>query len=267
MPRICNGGAKSDTYQWSTTAEPSVQWTTGYSDIHYLPDPPKGVPDVPLNVDHRYCTPPPMDPRYIDPPVGPKDDFPPHLGRAPSPDDFDELTGARPPIAPPGSIHNPLVIEDDSRARQYRASLQQQQLGPPPGLERHQPPPKQSSRSSSSTRQPANASRSQPSASSASGSSSSPRATRSNARAGPSAPSQEPPVGRARFAKTAANGFTPKTSSPLKKVAYKAYRDQAAAAQPQTLAVPDQWHIPPRKHSTGSVTILSVTSSDSESDY
>ena len=43
-----------------------------------------------------------------------KDDFPQYTARAPSPDDFDELTGMRPPLpARPGSRGNPFTIDDE----------------------------------------------------------------------------------------------------------------------------------------------------------
>ncbi|KAI0833671.1 hypothetical protein BC628DRAFT_40489 [Trametes gibbosa] len=264
-----NPGTAESSYQWSPRAEPSrVHWTADY-----LPDPPKGFPDVPLNVDHRYCTPPPMDPRFMDPPIGPKDDFPVHVGRAPSPGDFDELTGARPPIAHPGSRHNPFVVEDDtSRARQHRAS-RQGPLGPPPGLENHTPRSRQSARTASSSRQPATSSKSHPSASSsasASSPSSASRTARRSTRAAPSSPAAAPRSSRGRNAKATANNFTPKTSSPLKQVAFRAHHSESpavdTASQPDHLTMQDRWHIPPRKHSAGSVTMLSVSSSDSESD-
>lgn len=66
-------------------------------------------------MQHRFCTPPPLDPRFIDR-YEPHDDFPQYNSRAPSPDDFDELIGTRPPLpAHPGTRRNPFVLDDDTQ--------------------------------------------------------------------------------------------------------------------------------------------------------
>ncbi|KAI0648945.1 hypothetical protein C8Q79DRAFT_948012 [Trametes meyenii] len=250
--RIRNrSGADSSDYKWpDMSAPPGLSRnpsTSIYAD--FLPDPPKALPDVPLNVDHRYCTPPPLDPRMIDEPIDQKDDFPPYLGRAPSPDDFDELTGAREPLpARPGTIGNPYVIEDDDDARRCREARQQSSAG------------EDDSRNGSSSKRATRKAAKTNSSGSASGSASpsSSRRSRYNTRA--SAPEPPEPMSRAElYKKTAADGFSPMKPSPLKNVAYK-------APSPHTTQVSDRWYIPPRKHSTGSVTVSSVTSSDSEYD-
>ncbi|KAI0366263.1 hypothetical protein BV20DRAFT_971966 [Pilatotrama ljubarskyi] len=248
--RIRNrGGEPDNTYQWADNAGPSrIDWASNNNEnIQVVPDPPKGFPDVPLNVDHRYCTPPPLDPRYIEESVGPKDDFPPYHGRASSPSNFEGYSDQIQMLPPLGTFENPYVIEDDDNARQYR-----QTLPPPPGLENHGP-----RRTASNNRQSAQAVSSSSSSSTSMATTSSSRGTTSNARAGPS--TQEPPIARSeRYRKTAADGFTPKMPSPLKKLAYK-------APSPVVPPMPDsRWQIPPRKHSTSPVTVLSVSSSDSE---
>ncbi|KAI0671904.1 hypothetical protein C8Q78DRAFT_1078647 [Trametes maxima] len=233
------------------SAPPGLSGNTTPIYADFLPGPPRALPDVPLNVDHRYCTPPPLDPLMIDEPMDQKDDFPPYLGRPPSPDDFDELTGAREPLpARPGTMGNPYVIEDDDDARNRREVRQQSSGGGNDG------PSGSSSSSRRASRKTAKAS----SSGSASGnaSPSSPRQSRYNTRA--SAPEPPEPMSRAElYKKTAADGFSPKKPSGLRNLAYK-------APSPHTTQVSDRWYIPPRKHSTGSVTVTSVTSSDSEYD-
>ncbi|KAI0349737.1 hypothetical protein OH77DRAFT_1464990 [Trametes cingulata] len=219
--RIRNRGGDPDgTYQWPDRPGPSSvgSGSSTNDNVHVVPDPPKGFPDVPLNY---HC--------------------------ASSATDFEIDSGPIPTIPPLGSLENPYVIEDDENARRYR-----QTLPPPPGLENHGP-----RRSSSTNRQPANAGSSSSSSKTPVASTSSSRGLANNARAGPS--TQEPPIiGRSeRYRKTAADGFTPKMPSPLKKLAYK-------APSPVIPPMPDRWQIPPRKHSTSSVTVLSVSSSDSE---
>ncbi|OJT02429.1 hypothetical protein TRAPUB_6996 [Trametes pubescens] len=246
MPRVRNDNAADSSNQWNGQSSGSsrVEWTARYSEG--FPDAPRGLPDVPRNIGHHHYDMDPVYPRYIGEGVGPKDNL-------------NELTGARPPLAPPGSAQNPVVIEDDENARRYRAALA---LGPPPGLENS---PRRSTHQTANNSQPQSSTdhnRSQPSAnnaSAASGSSSS-RTNDHHARAGPSS-AAEPPVGQTRYKKTASDGYTPKMSSPLKQVAFK--------ASTHTLAVPatqGRWQIPPQNYSTTTVSVNSVPSSDSEYD-
>ncbi|KAL1949677.1 hypothetical protein VTO73DRAFT_8558 [Trametes versicolor] len=186
---------------------------------------PRGVPDVPLNVDHY---------------------------------DEHELTSASVPLPPPGSAKNPVVIEDDEDARRHRALLA---LGPPPGLENN--PRRSDTRQTTNNSQAqssTNNNRSQPSTNNLAQGSSSSRTNDRDARAGPSS-AAEPAADQTRYKKTASHGHAPKTSSPLKQVAFK--------ASTHVLAVPatqDRWHVPPRGYSTSTVSVNSVTSSDSEYD-
>ncbi|KAI0775038.1 hypothetical protein BD413DRAFT_292138 [Trametes elegans] len=226
------GGAPATTYQWTERSNPSqVNWARESSDVtvyvNVVSDPPKTLPDVPLNVDHRYCTPPPLDPRYIIQEEPRKDDFPQYLGPDISPSDF-EQDGA-----PPGTWMNPLVIEGGAEARQFRENLF---IGPPPGLEDRRgaastaPPPPAAPPAQPAARRPAQI-----------------------------ATDLDPDIAEsrtARYKKTAADGFSPKTSSPLKRVAFRA---------PSPMPV-SRWYIPPRKKSAGSVS-ASSTSSDTESEY
>ncbi|KAI0636092.1 hypothetical protein C8Q77DRAFT_1071927 [Trametes polyzona] len=239
--------SENGTYQWQDRNTPSrVDWTPGYNNVNVVPEPSKGIPDVPLDVDHRHSAPPPLDPRYVEETVGPKGESRPHHGQPALLD----------PLAPLGSALNPLVIEDDENAKRHRAA--QKPLGPPPGLENQTPrcPTQGTSRNATPG----------PSSASTSSTSSSSRTTRSTAKANAPAPAPapEPPIGQARYKKTAADGFTPKMSSPLKKVAYVAAPSSSSASSSAITPTPDRWQIPPRKHSTGSVTVWSVSSSDSE---
>ncbi|KAI0787973.1 hypothetical protein C8Q74DRAFT_1366766 [Fomes fomentarius] len=224
--------------------------------------------DVPLNPQHRYCTPPPLDPALIDRPAA-YDDFPQYTARPPSPDDFDELTGARPPLPPrPGSRGNPFVIEDAeppqttttprTRRRQTTAPARQPERRSARMLARTAPIPpaapgssrRHISVTSSLARPPAYSSRA------------------------PAAPKQRTPprksTGGGRSPrKTAANGFSPIKSSPLTQVLYRAPSEQSVASRP--VAGPSgiqhaSWDTQARKHSIEDVS-MSDSSSDSGDDY
>ncbi|OSC99893.1 hypothetical protein PYCCODRAFT_1437867 [Trametes coccinea BRFM310] len=259
------GGATDSAYQWQERSTPSqVGWTSGGNHVNnviVIPDPPKGFPDVPLNVDHRYCTPPPIDPRYRDPPSVTEDDFPQSYERGSLPGGFQELTSQhvplsppgltkrRPTPAPPGSKQNPYVVEDDEIARRHREARRQAVAE-----ERNMARPSSGASYQSAHGGPRHAS------SSASHAGSSSRSTRSNASRRPPPPKLEStPRTPERYKKTAPDGFSPKTSSPLKQVAYK-------EPTPRNTPVPSRWYVPPRKHSTGSVTATTESSSDSDYD-
>ncbi|KAI0329319.1 hypothetical protein GY45DRAFT_1325271 [Cubamyces sp. BRFM 1775] len=255
-------GTADPTYQWQEKTDPSrVGWPPSANPGSTYPaqGPPKSLPDVPLNADHRYCTPPPMDPRFIDQPRE-KDEFPQYQGRHSFPGGFEEVKFDQYFAAPDGSKNNPYVVEDDENARRHREVRRQSMHSSKSGS---------SSRSSSEStyRQPLSTmpvptrkappppSRS-PVASSSSSSSS--RTTRSVSSTGPATPPGVTPIGRAKYQKTAADGFTPKASSPLKQVAY-------AASTRTNTPVSNAWYVPPKKQSTGSIAVAeSESSSDSE---
>ncbi|CDO76980.1 hypothetical protein BN946_scf184298.g7 [Trametes cinnabarina] len=256
--KIRNRGGVPDahgTYRWPDRHTPSQVGWTSVNCVAVVPEPPKGLPDVPLNVEHRYCTPPPIDPRYRDPPSTVKDDFPQNFSREPSPGDFEELTGQRAPTAPPGltkhrhapappgSKHNPYVVEDDDNARRHRERRRQAVAAE---QERARPV-------ASASRQPTGG-HSQTSPNPSLTSSSLLHSTRGSTGSRSSLqPPISPPTTPARYNKTAPDGFSPKTSSPLKQVVYK-------EPTPHSTPVSSRWYIPPRKHSTGS----SDGSSDSD---
>ncbi|KAI9066332.1 hypothetical protein FKP32DRAFT_1674069 [Trametes sanguinea] len=257
--RIRNrSGATDGAYHWQERSTPSqVGWTSGsnYVNVIVIPDPPKGFPDVPLNVDHRYCTPPPIDPRYRDQPTVAKDDFPQSYARGWTPHDFEEPPGQGAPLAPPGltkrypapappgSEQNPYVVEDDENARRHREARRQAAA--------------EESRSSRASSQAAQGGPRYTS-SKASYPSSSSTTSIPNGRPPPPKPDTTPKTPD-RYKKTAPDGFSPKTPSPLKQVAYR-------EPTPRNTPVPSRWYIPPRKHSTGSVTATTDSSSESDSD-
>ncbi|KAJ3006595.1 hypothetical protein NUW54_g3878 [Trametes sanguinea] len=234
--RIRNRSVAADgAYHWQERSTPSqVGWTSGGNHVNVIviPDPPKGFPDVPLNVDvsaigettaytandflhqHRYCTPPPIDPRYRDQPTVAKDDFPQSYARGWTPDDFEELTGPGAPLAPPGltkrhpapappgSEQNPYVVEDDENARRHREARRQ-------AAAEESNTARRSSRASGQAAQggPRYASSKAPHASSSS--------TRSNPNGRPPPPKPDTtPKTPERYKKTAPDGFSPKTPSP-----------------------------------------------------
>ncbi|KAI9000661.1 hypothetical protein BD414DRAFT_532505 [Trametes punicea] len=249
--RIRNrGGVPDNTYQWpERTGPPRVDWTSDnrHTSVGTVPDPPKPLPDVPLNVDPRYCT-PAIDPLYVEEPTRQKRNSPQHFGRQPSLNDLKNINGERQTSPSPGSQQNPYVIQDDENAERHREARRQSEFvknGTTPHTSR-------AARQSTdrSSRSDAGAAQSSYSASS--------RTTRGNASAGQPGPSEPPARGWARYRKTAADGFSPKTSSPLKKIAYQA--PSPAPSPPQS-----RWYIPPRKSSTGSTTAVeSDSSSDSD---
>ncbi|KAL1949684.1 hypothetical protein VTO73DRAFT_8565 [Trametes versicolor] len=261
MSRAREDSAANSAYQWDTQmSEPAwLERVPRYRDE--FPDEPRGLPDVPLNADHRYCTPAPMDPHYKDEHVDPDDVLPPYneADWAPLPDDEEELTSARQPLAPPGTAQNPLVIEDDGAGRYRKASA----LEPPPGIE-NSPAGRRTKRQKANNGQALSSTnkRSQPSAnngSSAAGLSSTPKKGR-GARGRPPAAAKSP-TGQAKSKKNASNKYTPKVSSPLKQVASK-----AATNAPDAPVTQGRWYIPPRKHSTGSVSVSSDSSGSSDSE-
>ncbi|KAH9902610.1 hypothetical protein C8Q73DRAFT_12198 [Cubamyces lactineus] len=260
-------GTSDSTYQLPDRAD-SPQYgrspPASAGNTYVAQGPPKSLPDVPLNPDHRYCTPPPMDPRFIDQPRE-KDDFPQYNGRRTLPGGFEEVTVNHYPTAPDGSKNNPYVVEDDENARRHREARRQSVHSSKSESSSSRRSSKSPSRHSSratpvpTRKAPAPPSHTPPASSSSSSSS---RTTRSSSSKGSATPPGLTPTGRARYQKTAADGFTPKAPSPLKQVAY-------AASPRMNTPVSNAWYVPPKKHSTGSVVVAeSESSSDSEySDY
>ncbi|KAI0663767.1 hypothetical protein C8Q70DRAFT_377604 [Cubamyces menziesii] len=280
-------GTPDSTYQRPEGIDPlqiGYQSSASTSSTYITQGPPRSLPDVPLNVDasatlsafmfpaehslnlhlqHRYCTPPPMDPRFIDEPRE-KDDFPQYHGRHSYPSGYEETTLNQHPTAPDGSKNNPYVVEDDENARRHREARRQSahsNKSESSGSHSSKSSSRQSSRAAPVRKVPAPPSRTPPALLPASSSSTS-RTTRGGSSKGSSTPPNLTPIGKAKYQKTAADGYTPKAPSPLKQVAY--------AAGPRTnTPVSSAWYVPPRKHSTGSIVVAaSESSSDSEySDY
>ncbi|OJT14342.1 hypothetical protein TRAPUB_9093 [Trametes pubescens] len=258
MSQAYNGSSAEPYYQWDSEVYlPSrTDLVPRYRDV--FPNEPE-VPYVPLNADHRYLTPPPLDPRYMDEDIGPKNDAPPidEADWAPLPDsDEDEPAGARLTLAPPGLAPKPMVVHEDESDGWYRTTSA---LDPPPVLDNS---PRRSTRKKASTSRAQSSpyKRPQPSTSNTASASKSPssRTKGRNARAGPSAAAR-PPAGQAtRGKKNAANKYAPKTSSPLKNSTTQESKDVRAGPATQ-----GRWYIPPRKHSTGSVSVGSDSSDDS----
>ncbi|KAL1949682.1 hypothetical protein VTO73DRAFT_8563 [Trametes versicolor] len=221
MSRAHDGSTANSSYQWDIqVAEP--MWLERVPIYHdEFPDEPRGLPDVPLNINHRYYTPDPMDPRYKVEYVDPKEVFPPYNEQERTP--------------PPGVENSPT----DRRSKRQKANNGHAQS-------------LTNKRSQSSAKN----------GSSAAGMSSSPTKGR-GARGRPSAAAKNS-TGQAKSKKNASNKSTPKTSSPRKQAASKAATNAPAAPVTQ-----GRWYIPPRKHSTGSVSVSSDSSgssSDSECD-
>ncbi|KAI0749617.1 hypothetical protein C8Q80DRAFT_1119841 [Daedaleopsis nitida] len=241
--RIDTAQAGDAGYQWPERSEPShIEWNIGsFSDVNIPGPPPPSItfPDVPLNPQHRFCTPPPLDPRFIDR-YEPHDDFPQYTSRPPSPEDFDELMGARPPLpAHPGSQGNPFVLDDDTRTPQARPSKRRQ---PPdysdPSSERRAV--RSSPRTTKTTTPASSSSLSRTTSSSrASGSSRTPipvtstlRGQLEPARKTKASKSSTSPKTRGQGRKTAANGYSPSKPSPLSQVVYRAPSEQPPAPGP-----------------------------------
>lgn len=208
-----------------------------------------------------------MDPALIERPAE-YDDFPQYTARPPSPDDFDELTGARPPLPPrPGSRGNPFVIEDaeppettpKTKRRLTTASARQPERRSARMLARPAPIPPAASGSSRRHI-------------SVTSSLARPPAYSSRAPAAP--PKQRTPTRKSTGGgrspkKTAANGFSPIKSSPLTQVLYRAPSQQSVTSGP--VAGPSgiqhaSWDTRARKHSIEDAS-MSDSSSDSGGDY
>ncbi|RPD61043.1 hypothetical protein L226DRAFT_570781 [Lentinus tigrinus ALCF2SS1-7] len=197
MPKIRNRGGVPDNHRSGIDSYGGPRGTTVRS---------QAFPDVPLNPQHRFCTPPPLDPQYATPVQAEKDDFPQFTSRPPSPDDFDELTGARAPLPPlPGSKANPIVIEDDFSESSRRSERRNATDAVP------------RRRTTASLR---------PISSTSQGRSSQPAATPTQGTVGNSSrkPSTKVPKlsTSPEVVKKTIHGYSPTKSSPLSKVAYKA---------------------------------------------
>ncbi|RDX43830.1 hypothetical protein OH76DRAFT_1409786 [Lentinus brumalis] len=168
-------------------------------------------PDVPMNSQHRFCTPPPLDPRLVDSSPSEADDFPQFTSRPPSPDDFDELTGARPPLPPlPGSKRNPIVVDEDDfeHGGLHRGNTTTASAPKRPTTSCLRPIP-----STSQGRQP--------DAPATKATRSSPRKSKLNA--------AQPTNGSEVLSKVATHGHSPKKASPLSQVAYRAPSERPAS--------------------------------------
>ncbi|KAI1797407.1 hypothetical protein LXA43DRAFT_984279 [Ganoderma leucocontextum] len=67
--------------------------------------------------------------------------------------------------------------------------------------------------------------------------------------------------------RAAANKFAPSVSSPLSQVAFTASTlEKSLSPTPPPEEIHSRWYIPPRKHSTGSISVTSESSSDSDSE-
>ncbi|KAI0694649.1 hypothetical protein C8T65DRAFT_758801 [Cerioporus squamosus] len=209
MPKIRSRRAVPDGYLLPEDGSLSIDELS--DNLNGTTGQPQSFPGVPMNPQHRFCTPPPLDPRFADPPPSERDDFPQFTSRPPSPDDFDELTGARPPLPPRlGSKGNPIVVEEDASEPSLR--LEQRNtatdgaprrrttgsLRPIPSTSQARPPATESPRTSSSSRKPSS------------------KATK---------PSKNSEV----LKKIPAHVYSPTKSSPLSQVAYRAPSERPAS--------------------------------------
>ncbi|EJF64693.1 hypothetical protein DICSQDRAFT_166855 [Dichomitus squalens LYAD-421 SS1] len=119
---------------------PKVRHRIGFHDSAFSSDgsssrkPTNGVrdplslfPDVLLNPQHRYCTPPPLDPSLIE-----RDDvevgFPPStLSRNPSVSEHLALFEEPPPPPPVGSQDDPILLDDEGDGALRRGILSNHQ--------------------------------------------------------------------------------------------------------------------------------------------
>ncbi|PIL29825.1 hypothetical protein GSI_08032 [Ganoderma sinense ZZ0214-1] len=229
-------------------------------------------PDVPLNPQHRYCTPPPLDAAFTEQSTNVEVGFRSNmLTRDPSISDYLSLfeePPSPPPPPPPGSQENPITLGDagqgirqPDRSPRGKEVAEAKEVTTPRRSPRSKPQTSTSRRASSGSQgkpYPTTSPNSSP-ASTASSSRASPRKTKT-AGAGRKAPKT------AARKKAATNKFAPSVSSPLSQVAFAASRERTLSPTPPPTEVHGRWYIPPRKHSTGSISASSESSSDSDSE-
>ncbi|KAM5544532.1 hypothetical protein V8D89_001430 [Ganoderma adspersum] len=227
-------------------------------------------PDVPLNPQHRYSTPPPLDIMFAEQSTNVGIGFRPNmLTRDPSISDYLSLFEEPPP--PPGSQDNPITLDDrDQGTRQpdHIAGSKEvegvQEVAAPRRSPRSDAQTSTARRASSRSQgkpYPTTSPNSSPTSTASSSSSRGTQRKTKKSAAGRKAPAKTP----ARK-KAPANKFAPSVSSPLSQMAYTASRERTLSPTPPPEAVHGRWYIPPRQHSTGSISAPSESSSDSDSE-
>ena len=216
-----------------------------------------------------------MDSTFAEQPTNAGVGFRPNmLTRDPSISDYLSLFEEPPPPPPPGSQGNPITLDDTDQGTRQPGQIAR---GKEVEEVKEVPTPRRSPRSdpqSSSARRTSPRSQGKPYSTTSPNSSPTSTASSSSSSRGTQRKAKKSPAGRkapkapARK-KAAANKFAPSVSSPLSQTAYTASRERTLSPTPPPEAVHGRWYIPPRQHSTGSISAPSESSSesDSEPDY
>lgn len=236
----------------------------------------RGILILPHIMQHRYCTPPPLDPAFTEPSTGLGTGFPSNmLTRNPSISDYLPLFEEPPPPPPVGSQENPMIIDDAGEGSRQAAHKRR-------GKEADEAPtstaPRRSPRSTSqvpTARRASSGSQGKPYPTTSPNSSSTSTASSPQGSQRKGKASASPRKGRKTPARKKAAGkkFVPSVCSPLSQAAFTAATptpERSLGPTPPPQEVHGRWYIPPRKHSTGSISAESESSSDesdSEPDY